>query len=294
MTRFKAIVLAVLCLLGTLAAQEKSQEDKSSSKTAKYVYWQDSKVNAGKYGVFAKTVAEFRDAAASAAPDTYWIVGSPVTGDNSTFTFVTFQDSMAGVEKFMSDIGKTAQAVVAKNASFDQETAESDGGSNSALAKYNEELSLHPDAVPMADTAYWMTELFELRPGCSQQFNQAAKQVMDLHTKNGDNEHWIAYNVMSGPTMPAVFFVVPMKTLAEMDQEPTAASKQAFQSPAVQSLLNSVSKECIAHISARYYKVEPGLSRPMPSLVTANPSFWTVKQETVSASPMKKSKKKKM
>jgi hypothetical protein len=50
----------------------------------------------------------------------------------------------------------------------------------------------------------------------------------------------------------------------------------------------------VAHVSAGYYKVEPSLSRPMPALVSANPGFWTVKEETVSAAPMKKGKKKKM
>ncbi|HEV2114666.1 MAG TPA: hypothetical protein VGR48_01495, partial [Terriglobales bacterium] len=84
MTRLTAIVLVVFCLLGALAAQE----NQSSSKVAKYVYYEDAKVNSGKYRVFAKTVGEFRDAAATAAPDSYWIVGSPMTGDTSTFVFV--------------------------------------------------------------------------------------------------------------------------------------------------------------------------------------------------------------
>lgn len=290
MTRLAAIALVVICALGTLAAQE----NQSSGKIAKYVYYQDAKINSGKYRVFAKQVAEFRDAAATAAADSYWIVGSPVTGDSSTFTFVTFQDSMADVEKFISSMDKAGQAAMAKDASWEQEDAESSGGSFMALAKYNEELSLRPEAVLLANTAYWMSEIFELRPGCGHQFNEAVKAVMDLHKKAGDNEHWLMYNVMSGPSMPAVFFVVPMKSLAEQDEEPPAAAKEMFQSPPVQNMLSSISKECVAHVSASYYKVQPSLSRPMPALVSANPSFWTVKEETVSAAPMKKSKKKKM
>jgi hypothetical protein len=62
----------------------------------------------------------------------------------------------------------------------------------------------------------------------------------------------------------------------------------------VRAMLSHISRECITHISSAYFKVEPSLSRPMPSLVTANPSFWTVKEETASAAPMKKGKKKKM
>jgi plastocyanin domain-containing protein len=64
----------------------------------------------------------------------------------------------------------------------------------------------------------------------------------------------------------------------------------------VRQMLSSTGRECISHISQNFHKVEPGLSRPMPALVSANPSFWTVKEETVSNAPMKmkKSKKKKM
>jgi hypothetical protein len=290
MTRLAAIALIVVCALGTLAAQE----NQSSGNIAKYVYYQDAKVNSGKFRVFAKQVAEFRDAAATAAPDSYWIVGSPVTGDGSTFTFVTFQDSMADVEKFLTAIDKAGHEAMAKNANWEQEDAEASAGAYTGLAKYNEELSLRSEAVPLANTAFWMSEVFELRPGCGHQFDEAVKTVMDLHKKAGDNEHWLMYNVMSGPSLPAVLFVVPMKSLAEQDEEPPAAAKEMFQSSPVRSMLSTISKECVQHVSASYYKVEPGLSRPMPALVSANPSFWTVKEETVSAAPAKKGKKKKM
>lgn len=290
MTRLTAIVLVVFCLLGALAAQE----NQSSGKTAKYVYYEDAKVNSGKFRTFAKTIGEFRDAAATSAPDSYWIVGSPMTGDTSTFVFVTFQDSMAGVQKFASSMDKAGQAVMAKDANFEQESAESDGGSQLNIAKYNEEISYRPDMVPLADTTYWSSEVLNLRPGCGHDFTEAAKQVIELHKKAGDNAHWIAYDLTTGPSLPAVLFVKPMKSLAEEDEEQPAAAKEIFQSSMVRAMLSHISRECITHISSAYFKVEPSLSRPMPSLVSANPSFWTIKEETASAAPMKKSKKKKM
>lgn len=288
MTRLTAIALAVVCLLGTLAAQE------SKSSVAKYVYYEDAKVNSGKFRTFAKTIGEFRDAAATAAPDSYWIVGSPMTGDTSTFVFVTFHDSMASVGKFASSMDKAAQAIMAKNANFEQESAESEGGSQLGIAKYNEEISYRPEMVPLADTAYWSSEVLTLRPGCGHEFNEAVKQVIELHKKAGDNAHWTAYDLVTGPSLPAVLFVQTMKSLADEDEEPPAAAKEIFQSAMVRNMLSSISKECITHVSSAYFKVEPSLSRPMPSLVSANPSFWTVKEETVSAAPVKKSKKKKM
>jgi hypothetical protein len=217
-----------------------------------------------------------------------------MTGDTSTFVFVTFQDSMAGVEKFASSMDKAGQAVMAKDANYEQESAESDGGAQLNIAKYNEEISYRPDMVPLADTAYWSSEVLNLRPGCGHDFTEAAKQVIELHKKAGDNAHWIAYDLTTGPSLPAVLFVKPMKSLAEEDEEQPAAAKEIFQSSMVRAMLSHISRECITHITSAYFKVEPSLSRPMPSLVSANPSFWTIKEETASAAPMKKSKKKKM
>ena len=292
MTKVAALVLIAFCLVGALAAQE----TQSTSKMAKYIYFEDVKVNSGKFSVFAKQMTELREAAATAAPDSYWLAGSSITGDSGAISFVTFQDSMAGVEKFMAAMDKVGAAARAKDASWEQEDAESGGGASMDLAKYNEELSLRPDAVPLADTAFWSAEVFQLRPGCGHQFDEAVKAVMDLHKKAGDNAHWVAYDLMSGPSLPAVLFVRPMKSLAEEDEEPPAAAKELFQSAMVRQMLSSTGRECIAHISENFHKVEPGFSRPMPALVSANPSFWTVKEQTVSNTPMKmkKSKKKKM
>lgn len=292
MTRLTCLALALLCCAGTLAAQE----TQSTSKMAKYIYFEDVKVNSGKYSVFAKQMTELREAAATAAPDSYWIAGSPITGDSGAVSFVTFQNSMAGVEQFMAAMDKIGAAARAKDASWEQEDAESAGGALMDLAKYNEALSLRPDAVPLAQTAYWSSEVFQLRPGCGHQFEEAVKAVMDLHKKAGDNAHWVAYDLMSGPSLPAVLFVRPMKSLAEEDEEPPAAAKELFQSAMVRQMLSSTGRECIAHISGAFHKMEPGLSRPMPELVSANPSFWTVKEQTVSNTPMKmkKGKKKKM
>jgi hypothetical protein len=222
MTRLTAVALALLCLLGTLAAQE----NKSSDKMAKYVYYEDAKVNSGKFRVFAKTLGEFRDAAATAAPDSYWIVGSPMTGDTSTFVFVSFQDSMAGVQKFADSMNKAGEAAMAKNASWEQESAESDAGAQLGLARYNQEISYRPDMVPLSDTTYWTSETISLRPGCGHDFTEAAKQVIELHKKAGDNAHWIAYDLVTGPSLPAVLIVQPLKSLADEDEEPPAAAKE--------------------------------------------------------------------
>ena len=174
-------------------------------------------------------MAQYREATTSTAPEVYWIAGTPITGDSDRVTFVTFHDNMASVERTITAFEKIEQAITLKNASFTTQAAEAEAGSHWALAEYSKELSYRPDMVPMANTTWWASSLFNLKPGCEYEFADVVKQVTDLHKKAGDNEHWTAYEIRGGYPEPSVLFVTPVRSLADMDQGPPAAAKELFE-----------------------------------------------------------------
>lgn len=276
MTKLAAIALAVACLCATVVS---AQDKKTTDQPAKYVWYSIDKINSGKFEVYAKLVSQLRDAANTTAPDMYWIAGSPITGESDRITIVTFHETMASVEKMWTAFDKVYQAASVKYASLNSESAESGGGSNFVLAEYNKDISYRPDMVPTANTTWWATTLLSLNPGCEYQLEDVAKQVIELHKKAGDKDHWIAYDIRAGYPEPTVLFVVPMRSLADEDEEPPAAAKEVFESPLVRQMFTHFDKECVRHIESAYTRVEPGLSRPSQALVAANPDFWTVKEE---------------
>jgi len=291
MARVSAIVIALTCAC-SLSAQEKPA---SQDQHPRYVWYAVDQVSNGKFGVYSKVVAQYREAAASAAPDVHWIAGSAITGHSGRVTIVTFHDSMASVEKMMTAFDKMDNAINMKNASFPAQEAESTTSSHYVLAEYKKELSYRPDMVPMANTTWWSAELISLKPGCQYEFQDAVKQAADLHSKAGDSDHWIGYRVLAGDSLPAVIFVSPMRSLADEDEEPSAAAQEVLQSPLARQMFSRIGKECITHIESDYSRVEPSLSRPPDALVAANPDFWTVKDEAMSASaPAPKKGKKAM
>jgi hypothetical protein len=131
MAKLLAIGLAVACACSALAS---AQETKSSDQPAKYVWCSVEKVNSGKFSVYMKVASQFREAVNSAAPDVYWIAGSPITGDSDRITYVTFHDNLASIEKMMKDMDKVGDALM-KNASLSDQQAESAGGSQMVLAE---------------------------------------------------------------------------------------------------------------------------------------------------------------
>lgn len=289
MAKLIAIVLAVACLCAMpLFAQDQMAADQPS----KYVWYEIAKVNSGKFQTYSKLVAEFRDAAATAAPDITWIAGTPITGDAGHVTFVTFHDNMASLEKMMVGFEKVEQTAMTRNANLSTLAAESEGGARSVLAQYKRELSYRPEMVPLANTMWWASTVVNLKPGCEYEFNDAVKQVIDLHKKVNDTDHWTAYEVRAGYPQPSILFVTRMQSLAEEDVEPPAAAKELFDSPLVRQLFTRVGKECIRHIESTYARVQPSLSRPPQALVAANPDFWTIKPEipTTATKPAKTKK----
>jgi hypothetical protein len=286
MAKWLAIGLAVACACSTLAFAQ----DTSSDQPSKYVWYGTEKINIGKYSVYSKVLSQFRDAVNTAAPDFDWIAGSPITGDSDRVTYVTFHDNLASIDKMMKSMDKINQ-VLMTNASMPSQQAESSGGSHWVLAEYNKEMSYRPEMVPISHTTWWSSELVGLRPGCEDDLKDIAKQVIDLHKKAGDNDHWIAYDIRAGYPEPSVLFVQPMRSLADGDEEPPASTKELFGNPMVKQAFSKFDRECVTHVESTYTRVEPSLSRPSKSLVAANPDFWTIKEETPVVATKSKGKK---
>ena len=137
--------LALICFCGLLAlAQSKDQP-------SRYVWWETFQTAVGKTDVFSKVSMQFREVTAAAAPDVYWVVGKPITGEDGCLTFVTFHDNMASIEKMLDGLDKMGAAVALKNANVNTEIAESETSAHWALAEYSKELSYRPDMVPTAN-----------------------------------------------------------------------------------------------------------------------------------------------
>jgi len=273
MAKSLAMAAAVVCLSSLFAFGQ------MQTTPSKYVWWETANIANGKQDQFNRVVARYRDAATTAAPDVFWVTGAPITGDSDRVTFVTFHDNLASIGKTLTAFEKIEQSIVLKDASFVTQASETEAGSHWALAEYSKELSYRPEMVPIANTTYWVSSLFNLKPGCEYEFNDVVKQVAEVHQKAGDNEHWTAYEIRAGYPEPSVLFVTTLRSLADLDQEPPAATKELFESAPMRQMFQKIGKECITHIESTYSRVEPQLSRMPQSVIAANPDFWTIKEE---------------
>jgi hypothetical protein len=264
----------------------------SNTEPSRYVWWETAQTAVGKGDLYNKLVVQFRDATATAAPDLYWVAGEPITGEDGRITFVTFHDTMASVEKMINGFDKIGEAVALKNANYSADAAQSETGSHWVLAEYSKEMSYRPEMVPIANTAWWSAWTVNLKPGCEYEFADVVKHVIEIHMKAADHEHWTAYEVRAGWPQPTVIFVTQMKSLADADEEPNAAEKEAFDSAPMKQMFQRIGKECMIHEESEFNRVDPRLSRMSQTVVDANPDFWKIKEEAPAPAPKKGKAKK--
>lgn len=287
MTKNLVVILAVVCLLVPLVGAQTAPDKDQPSR---YIYYGIDQVNSGKFQVYANLMSRYREVVNTTTPDLYWIAGAPITGSYDRFTSVNFFDNLASLEKTLNDLDKVQKLVAARYSTVASQSAEAVANSTLVLAEYDKEMSYRPMLVPMANTMFWVTELVSLNPGCDYAMNEVAKQVIALHQKANDNEHWAAYNVRGGHPQPAVLFVTGVRSLAELDQEKPPMTKEAFANPMVRQALTKFDRECVQSVETNFIQIMPQLSRPPQSLVAANPAFWVVKEEPAVAAKKGKNK----
>jgi hypothetical protein len=297
----KPLIVGLLFVLlaGCLAvAQETSQPatttqtHPAASSISKYIWVSIGTTNPGKGKIFTNLVRQIRDTANSENANFFWLAGYSLTGDDRQVTFVSFHNDLASVDREVETSEKVMRAAAMKNAGLATESAESEGPSRSVLAKYREDLSYRPDLVDAAHATRWSVTTFQLKPGTSTDFADLAKQYADLVKQTNDpSEHWIAYQVLAGLPGPAFMIVTPMKSLADMDLENEAAMKAVF-TKAVRQELDATEQKIVDHVETQFIAVAPELSRPPQTMIAANPTFWTVKEEGVAMAAKEKKGKK--
>ncbi len=291
MAKRSAIWLAVVCLLTPLLIAQTPSE-KQTGSIPRYIWFSIDNVAPGKWDAYSKVVTQFREAANTSAPDSYWIAATPSTGPSGRVTFVGLYDNMAAVEKGMAAMEAAAKAATAKNASFPAQAWETAPTNMSVIAEFNKDISYRPDLVPISETKWWLTELVSLNAGCGGDMRDIAKQVIATYDKGTSTEHWIAYDIRAGYTQPTVLFVTRLRSLADRDEEPAPIIKEAFGTPATRQMFAKFEKECVRHVETNYSRIEPTLSRPPQAVVAANPEFWTIKEEPTPTAAKKSRAKK--
>jgi hypothetical protein len=263
-------------------------DNPNAGKTPKYIWIQTEQYQPGKEAAYMRTTQLFKEA--MAPTEMYWLAGMPLAGNGNEVTYVMFPGSFADIDKIVATFEKAGAQMHQKNAALVEEGMAAVKKSHAILGEFQPELSLVSEQHNPAQVTRWRVTKFNIRPGTSEEFSGLIKEAREMHAKANDGVHFFVYRILYGDD-PGFTIVMPLKTLADLDQPPSEAFKALF-TPLVKEHFYSVVRKTVVSETTNLYAVQPQLSNPPKSYVAANPDFWTVKEPPpVTAKAAKKPKK---
>jgi hypothetical protein len=205
--------------------------------------------------------------------------------------YFTFYDSFADWEK--------ANKIVAKNPTLagDLERAGIGDGelldeADSVVYVRDDELSYHPHA-DISQARYMEVEVFEVRPGHTAEFREAAKLVKATHDKAGDGAHWAMFQIAFGGESDTFVALSADNSMADIDTNFANGKKfaDAIGEDGMKKL-DHLSAEAIESWHNELFSVNPKQSYVSPDWIKADPDFWKPKPAAAPAKPTAAAEKK--
>ncbi len=282
----RGVALTLLFLVvGALIAG--AGENPSAGKAPKYLWIQTESVQPAKEAAYMRVTQVFKEAVGNTG---YWLTTMPLAGPGGQYTYVSMHDTYASMEEMLAAFMKATPELMKKDAALLNEGMSAVTGMHSIIAEFQPELSIRAEQVDAPHSTRLAVYTYRLRPGTGAKFAALLKEMGELHKQANDSVSVTVYRVVAGEAGPTFLIIRHLKTLADLDEEPSPALK-ALMTPLVEQHSADVVKECVLSQEATLYMFSPELSNPPQSFLADNPGFWQVKTEEAAAPAAKKAKK---
>jgi hypothetical protein len=286
MQRTMSLVLGLLLIVGMIGTAA-AQSESGVTNPPKVLVISREFVKPGRTGAsHEKTESAFVQAMMKADWPVHYVAMDSLSGKSRSL-FLTGYDSLGAWGNDMRATEKNA----ALTSALDQ-AAFADGNLLDAMDQsvftFNEEMSLRP-AVDIAHMRYMEIELFHVRPGHSQEWNEAVKLVKAAYEKSVPDAHWAMYRMLYGGSGGTFVVFTPMKSLAETDQMMGNQGKfaAAMGEDGMKKLLE-LEAATVESSERNLFVFDPKMSYAPPEWIEADPEFWKPKMMTASAGASKK------
>jgi hypothetical protein len=215
--------------------------------------------------------AAFRKA--KAAP---YLAASAITGERRVL-FMAGYDSLASWEKDFKAQEANA-AFTAENDAIAAKDADLISESRTSVFTFQANLSYQPNE-PVATMRYFVISATEVKPGHGDHFAEIRKIIKAAHEKAGLSDHYAVYHRMAGVSPNLYLIIVPIKSLAELDQFSTIHGK-AYQDALGEEgrkKIDEFDMQGLAASEVNVFAFNPKMSNAPEDWVKADPDFWTPK-----------------
>ena len=257
-------------------------------KVPKLLILQREEIKPGKVTAHTQTANRFVQIAEKNQAGIYRVGGMAIAGNTNEIFYLSFADSFADYER-NTDYPKP---MVAELANFEAQTGDVHQSQRTVIAQFVPALSYRPEAHAAALNNAKRINLFILRtrPGTYDQVQEIGKLYVDAYKKAGiTEEYWLAFSVRAGMPANTWIFVEALPSLAALDRNVEERFIKALGEENWKKISPMI-KEVTFSEESIIVGVDPTVSRPTEEMVAANPSWWKVKTQPVSAQARKEKK----
>jgi hypothetical protein len=237
-----------------------------------------------------KTESAFVQAMTRAKFPAYYEALDSMSG-KSRALFLTMYDSFADWEKDNKIVDKNPAlgAELERAGIADGELLDE---LDSVVYVRDEDLSYHPHA-DISHARYMEVEVFQIRPGHTSEFREAAKMVKAAHEKAGDRAHWAMFEIAFGAERGTYIALTADNSLADIDTGFGDEKKfgEALGEEGGKKL-DHLAAESIETWHNELFSVNPKQSYVNPDWIKADPDFWKPKSMAPAAKPAAAAEKK--
>jgi hypothetical protein len=218
-----------------------------------------------------KSESAFVQAFARAKWPTHYFAANSMTGKSRTL-FFTGYDSFEAWEKDNAGVAKNA----ALSAAVDRAVL-NDGDllseTDASVLTFNEEQSLRAP-VDIAHMRYFEISLYRVKAGHRHEWDELVKLVKAAYEKV-PGSHWAMYEAMYGQEGTTYVVIVPMKSLAEVDEN-MQKDKQFAEAMGEDGMkrLGELESSAVEFNQTNLFQFNAAMSYPRDEWVKADPEFW--------------------
>ena len=229
-------------------------------------------IKPGKSGaVHERTESAFVKAMTAGKSDQHYLALNSMSGKPRALFFTGYASFGDWEKQNMADMkNSTLSAELDRAAMADGELL--DAYDQSAWV-YREDQSLNQTGN-LVGIRYMELEVFQIKPGHEEEWNEAVKIVKDAYAKLPD-AHWAMYQNVFGREAPAFLVITPRKSASEIDRD-FANGKQFVDAMGPDGLkrLNELTVSAIASTERNLFMISPKMSYMGEDLAKADPEFW--------------------
>ncbi|MBZ5537860.1 MAG: hypothetical protein LAO31_18045 [Acidobacteriia bacterium] len=143
-----------------------------------------------------------------------------------------------------------------------------------------DDLGYHTDTFDLSKARYLRILVARVAPGHEADFAEETKALAASYEKADSKFPWAVYQVDLGMERPAYIFLVPLRSLKDLDDLLASSnSRQRDASEAERQHMQQLVREAYLSLESNLYAISPELSHVSKDFVAADPGFWKPKRK---------------